>query len=146
MRRQMALGAALVAAAAISVWGCGEEQGERVVEGCPDAHTALPIAGAVIDEDRQTVKIAYRDSAVPCQFAADRHEGIVYVELRAAHGDVGPRKLESPLSCMQGVSAGTEVSPMSTQDPSNELEDEALQLLEGDCATVARGGQSFVID
>ena len=151
MNRRETLCAITAGLAAVLLWACGEQDGEPAADGCPDRHSALPIAGAAIDQDRRTVKIAYRAAAVPCQFEATLYEGTLYVALRAANGEEGSNGLDSPLACVEGqlgkpLPTGVTISPMSTQEPSNELKAEAKELFEGDCEPVERGQPSFIID
>lgn len=145
----LAAGLALAVVMVVS-GGSGSQPGP--LRACSEANSSLAVVGARLEPDGRRVRLAYA-GAEPCQFAAARHKGRLYVELRTDTelGEVD-RRPPVPAGCVEGtlerpVRSGTPLEPIYGNE-NLVPEDEIASLLApgAECREVVQGQPAFVID
>lgn len=153
-RSTAAAGAAAVglALAAVMVTSSGNEQRAGPLPACSEANSSLAVVGARLESAGRRVRFAYA-GAEPCQFAAARHKGRLYVELRTdTELEDVDRLPPVPAGCVEGtlerpVRSGT---PLESVYGNENLvpEHEIASLLSpgAECREVVQGRPAFIID
>ena len=130
--------------------GCGGDDNEqRIADGCSYANSSVPLAAAGLDADGRTVRIAYGGGFEPCQFAASIYKGRLYVELRKdADSEAPPAEPDCAIADLgEPLLAGTPVETVTSGGPdASQAEGRALIESEPDCIEVPEGQPAFIID
>jgi hypothetical protein len=154
LERGIALAAFAIGLAVVvlALFGCGEDSDSDEPVACGSNNSALPVVGARLTPDGASVRFAYA-GAEPCSFAADRHRGRLYVELRTnttlAEVD---RRPPLPTGCATGVleppiPPDTPVEPIFGNRRLVAADEIRALLAPGaECTGVPRAQPAFVID
>lgn len=146
---------ALVAGLALAVamvvsGGNGSQAGP--LRACSPNNSSLAVVGARLEPDGTRLRLAYA-GAEPCQFAAARHDGRLYVELRTdAELEDVDRSSPVPSGCVEGTLRRPVRSKMPVEPVHGNAnlvpEDEIASLLAAgtECREVVQGQPAFVID